>query len=77
MKAEQKAIYYVLGTNEQSIAQSPHLDYFSKKGYEVIYLTDAIDSFMVMAWNTFEGFPVYNAASAPVDSKETSDAWFS
>ena len=48
MQAEQSAIYYILGDDLASIARSPHLDYFRKHELEVLYLTDPLDSFMVV-----------------------------
>ncbi len=64
MKAGQKSIYYVLGDDPRSIFRSPHLDYFNGHGYEVITMAEAIDSFMILGLNTFEGFALKNVASA-------------
>ena len=39
MKDDQKAIYYILGDDRQSVTHSPHLDYFRGAGYEVLTLS--------------------------------------
>ena len=67
MKPGQKAIYYLLGEDAQSVLHSPHLDPFRKAGYEVLTLTDPIDSFLVVALREYEGFPLQNVASADAD----------
>jgi molecular chaperone HtpG len=63
MKASQKKIYYLLGDDPRSVTRSPHLDYFSTHGYEVILLTDTIDSFMLLGLQKFEGFDFQNVAT--------------
>jgi molecular chaperone HtpG len=54
MVDEQPAIYYLLGEDLDSIARSPHLDYFRANDVEVLYLVDPIDAFMVMALPEYE-----------------------
>jgi molecular chaperone HtpG len=73
MKAGQKALYYLLGEDPHSVAYSPHLDYFRKHGYEVITLTEPIDSFMVLGLNQYEGFPLKNIAAPDLDLPESEE----
>jgi molecular chaperone HtpG len=73
MQAEQKAIYYILGDDPASIARSPHLDYFRKHELEVLYLTDPLDSFMVVALKDFAGQPLQNVDDAKLDLPEAAD----
>lgn len=70
MKAGQKAIYYILGEDRHSVGFSPHLDYFRRYGYEVITLTEAIDSFMLLGLTEFEGFPLKNVAAGDLELPE-------
>jgi molecular chaperone HtpG len=78
MKAGQTAIYYILGDDERSVTRSPHLDYFREHEYEVITLTDPIDSFMLMGLTQYQEHPLQNVAAAdlelPEDEAEESDA---
>jgi molecular chaperone HtpG len=73
MKPEQDAIYYILGDDVHSIANSPHLDYFRKHELEVLYLTDPLDSFMVVALKDFNGKPLQNVDDAKLDLPAAAD----
>jgi molecular chaperone HtpG len=73
MPADQKAIYYILGDDALSIARSPHLDYFRQHDLEVLYLTDPLDSFMVVALKDFNGKPLQNVDDAKLDLPATAD----
>jgi molecular chaperone HtpG len=67
MKGDQKDIYYILGEDAQSIARSPHLDYFRAHDVEVHNHTETIDSFMILGLREFEGKPVKNVDDAGLD----------
>jgi molecular chaperone HtpG len=67
MKADQTSIYYILGDDLASIARSPHLDYFRKHDLEVLYLTDPLDSFMVVTLKDFSGKKLQNVDDAALD----------
>ena len=43
MKPEQEDIYYITGKSRESLENSPHLEAFREKGYEVLLLTDPVD----------------------------------
>lgn len=45
MASNQKEIYYTMGDSREIIEQNPNLEYFNKKGIEVIYLFDPVDIF--------------------------------
>lgn len=66
-KSDQKDIYYILGEDTRSIAHSPHLDYFRAHDIEVLYLTETVDSFMILGLREFEGKPVKNVDDAGLD----------
>ncbi len=48
MPSDQKEIYYIIGENRSVLENSPHLEIFRSKGYDVLYMTDPIDEFVVM-----------------------------
>ncbi len=51
MKEGQEEIYYIVGSSLSDAANSPYLEAFKQKEYEVIYMTDDIDDFI---FNGFE-----------------------
>jgi molecular chaperone HtpG len=71
MKDDQKAIYYILGEDAKSVARSPHLDYFRAHDIEVLYLTETVDSFMILGLREFLGKPVRNVDDADLDLPQT------
>jgi molecular chaperone HtpG len=70
MKTDQKDIYYLLGDDEKSIIRSPHLDYFRHHEFEVLFLTDPIDVFMLMGLTEFKDHKLQNIASPDLDLPE-------
>ena len=73
MKDGQDRIYYIFGEDPRSAARSPHLDYFHRNGYEVLTLTDTIDSFMIIGLREFEGKKLQNVAAADLELPRTDD----
>ncbi len=55
MKPGQDEIYYMTGDSVDVIKNSPHLEIFREKGYEVLYLTDPVDELVVNGLSEFEG----------------------
>lgn len=47
MKEGQEAIYYITGENRSVMENSPHLEVFKDKGYEVLLLDDTVDAVWV------------------------------
>ena len=52
---DQEFIYYVVGDNEQSARNSPHLEVFLSQGIEVLVFGDPIDAWMMSHLDEFEG----------------------
>ena len=64
MKPGQDKIYYILGDDESSVSRSPHLDYFQTHCYEVLTLTDPIDSFLLLGLRDYKEYPLQNVADS-------------
>jgi molecular chaperone HtpG len=58
MPADQKTIYYLIGTDEATLKASPLLDAYTKKGYEVLIMGDKVDEFAVNSIGTYKELPL-------------------
>jgi molecular chaperone HtpG len=67
MKPEQRTIYYLLGDDVRSAANSPHLDYFRQQQLEVLYMVDPLDSFLLPGLQSYEGYPLKNVDDPTLD----------
>ncbi|WP_038168005.1 molecular chaperone HtpG [Verrucomicrobium sp. BvORR106] len=67
MKEEQKAIYYQIAPSRAAIENGPYLEAFKAKGFEVIYLFESIDDYVVNALAEFDGKPLQAVNSSQVD----------
>jgi molecular chaperone HtpG len=67
MKADQNAIYFVIGEDLKSAARSPHLDYFRKHDLEVLYLVDPIDGWTMSMLREANGKPLRNIDDAGLE----------
>lgn len=72
MKPGQDKIYYILGDDESSVSRSPHLDYFQTHCFEVLTLTDPVDSFMLLGLREYKEFPLQNVADSDLVLPEAS-----
>ncbi len=63
----QKAIYYATGKNKAAIMNLPQMDLVKEKGYEVLFLTDEIDEFMIQILNTYEDTPFKSLQQGEAD----------
>merc|ERR1712173_144649 len=53
---------YMAGANVEEVKSSPFVERLLKKGYEVIYLTEAVDEYAISALPEFEGKKFQNVA---------------
>ncbi|MEQ4305154.1 molecular chaperone HtpG [Plantactinospora sp. B6F1] len=67
MKEGQTDIYYATGESRTMIENSPHLEAFRAKGYEVLLLTDPVDEMWVSAVPNFDGKKFQSIAKGQVD----------
>merc|ERR1711963_318098 len=62
MKDKQESIFYAAGGSTEEVSKSPFVERLLKKGYEVLYLTEAVDEYAVSALPEFEGKKFQNVA---------------
>jgi len=67
MKEGQNDIYYLLGDDEHSIIYSPHLDVVRKLGFDVLFLTEPVDAFMLMQFHKYKEHTLTNVATANLE----------
>ena len=76
MTDSQKAIYYACGESVELIDMLPQVDTVKAKGYEVLYLTDNVDEFVMKTMRTYNDKPFVNvcAGDLDLDTDEEKDA---
>merc|ERR1712018_281478 len=62
MKDKQDQIYYIAGSSEKEVQESPFVERLLKKGFEVLFLTEAVDEYAISALPEFEGKKFQNVA---------------
>jgi molecular chaperone HtpG len=62
MKEGQDRIYYVTAESFPAAKGSPHLEIFTKRGIEVLLLSDRVDEWLVASLREFEGKPLVSVA---------------
>ena len=55
MPEGQKEIYFITGTSRKALEGSPHLEIFRSKGYEVLFMLDPVDEWVVQSLNEYDG----------------------
>ena len=71
MPEGQNRIYYLGGNDLSSIAKSPNLEIFRRKGLEVLFLTDPIDEFALNSLHSYQGKDLTSIDSADLDLPDT------
>ena len=54
MQPDQKEIFYLTGESRRTVENSPHIEAFKAKGYEVLYLVEPVDELVVQSLTEFE-----------------------
>lgn len=62
MKAKQENIYFIAGANLAEVEKSPFVERLLAKGYEVLYLVEAVDEYCISALPEFDGKKFQNVA---------------
>ncbi|PAF43164.1 molecular chaperone HtpG [Helicobacter sp. 11S02596-1] len=60
----QKSIYYIIGENLELLKASPILEKYAQKGYEVLLMSDEVDSFVIPGVGEYDGVPLKDASAS-------------
>jgi molecular chaperone HtpG len=70
MPEGQNDIWYLTGSSREQIENSPALETFRDRGWEVLYLTDPVDELVVQSVTEFEGKKLRSAGKGAVELEE-------
>ncbi|XP_056858627.1 heat shock protein 90-2 [Raphanus sativus] len=73
MKDGQNDIFYITGESKKAVENSPFLEKLKKKGYEVLYMVDAIDEYAIGQLKEFEGKKLVSATKEGLKLDESED----
>ena len=69
MQSGQKAIYYITGTDEKNLRESPLLEAYQKKGFEVLIMADEIDDIVIPGYGKYKDFELKGVNRAGSDEE--------
>jgi molecular chaperone HtpG len=67
MKEDQKEIYYLYSSNRETLEAGPQLEAFKAKGFEVLYLYEPVDEFVMTGIGKFEDKALVSADNADIE----------
>ena len=70
MPAKQKEIYYITGESRNAVENSPHLEFFRKNGFDVLFMTDPIDEWVVQSLLEYDGRKLKAVGKGDIDIDE-------
>jgi molecular chaperone HtpG len=73
MQEDQPGIYYITAASQEMAQNSPHIEALRGRGYEVLYLTDPIDEWVVQSLPEFDGKKLIAAAKGALDLPESDE----
>ncbi len=73
MKEDQEAIYFITGESREMVENSPHLEKFKERDYEVLYFIDPIDEFLTTTLMEYESKALKSIGKGEVELKETEE----
>jgi molecular chaperone HtpG len=76
MSEDQKEIYYVSGETVEKCDMLPQTEWVKEKGYEILYLTDDVDEFVMSILNNYQekSFKAINQGELDLSSEEEKEA---
>merc|ERR1719443_816899 len=73
MKENQKDIYYITGESREVVAASAFVERLKKRGFEVIYMTEPIDEYVVQQLKEYDGKNLVSVTKEGLELPEDED----
>ena len=73
MKEGQNSVFYITGESKAAVATSPFLEGLKQRGYEVLYLVDPIDEYMVQQLKEYDGKKLVSCTKEGLDLGDTEE----
>lgn len=74
MKSKQEHIYWLAGANRDEVAKSPFVERLLARGFEVLYLVEAVDEYSIASLPEFDGKKFQNVAKEGLSLSESDDS---
>jgi heat shock protein beta len=73
MKKNQDVIYYVSGESQTAVEQSPFLERLTKRGFEVLFLTEPLDEYAIQQVTEYDSRKLQSITKEGLQIGKTSD----
>jgi molecular chaperone HtpG len=73
MKEGQKDIFFITGESIAAVTNSPFVERLKKKGYEVLYMVDPIDEYVIQQLKEYDGKKLRNCSKEGLELDETEE----
>ncbi len=73
MKEDQEDIFYITGASYNEIINSPYLETFKEKGYEVLIMTDQADDIIMSSLSEYKGKKIKSVIKGDIVLDKTED----
>jgi molecular chaperone HtpG len=74
MPAAQTEIYYITGRPDENVLQSPYLEAFREKGYDVLIMTDDIDDLIMLDLQEYKGKKIKSVVKGDISLDKPAEA---